>query len=210
MLRDRLVGAWHATDLRPVLGAGAAAAVLVAIAGWRADGEAGRLVTIVLPCAGLLAVALTTAVDERPSDLLAASPTTLRRRLLTRLAVVAALVGVVAVSLAVELLALAHGEADWPWGTWALQLCVIALLATGLAAQGRRWFPGLPGGMSAAAVLGLLWLAALLFAPPAWVRDALDALPQHLAAGALAAAGGGLLWWATADPAQVILRARTR
>jgi len=212
LTRDRLVGAWHATDLRPVLGAGAASGLLVAITGWQAGGEPQRLATVAVPCAGLLAVALATAVDERPAGVLAASPTTLRRRLLSRLVVVAALVALVTTILAVALLAFAEGQGPWPWRRMALELAALGLVSVGLAAQGRRWFPDVPGGLTAAGVLGVAWLGWLLIPTPSGWVEALDALPDLTLVGGAVVLGGGLLWRATTDPArpQGRLRASTR
>ena len=116
------------TVLPPV--AGAVAVVALAATALDAWGE-----TVLRGAVILLAVAAAAAVDEPDARLLDASPTVFVRRVLGRLAVVAAVVVPVALLLA-GWVRLAGGDVP---RLLALELLALAVAATGLAAALRRW-----------------------------------------------------------------------
>jgi len=208
-MTEQLAAAWRATDLRPLVGASVLATAVAVIVSSGAHGDATRLDLAVLACAGVLAVALATAVDEAPATLLAPSPTTVRRRLATRTLIAAVVLLLVGVGPTAVVLAAGGQHA---WARPMADLAALALLALGIAAAGHRHLPEVPGGLVAAAVLGPLGLLVTLVQPPKALATWLASLPDGAVLMAGPALGMALLGWATRDPAapQPRLRASTR
>lgn len=154
-----LAVAWRALPRRTLLGGCAAALVLGAAAAPRID-DAGDTVLLLRGAEVLLAGTLAFAFDDAAAVVLAASPTSLRRRLLVALGLCAALVAAVWGVLVVEAAVLADASA-----VPGLTVELVALSAIGAAtAAGLRTWRGHvePGVLAAPAVLGTLIAVAVL------------------------------------------------
>jgi hypothetical protein len=185
-----LVATRRALAWRALVGSGAAAlglAALVAVLPPAGAAQLPGLAVLVLGCG------LGAAADDRTAALTAATPVTIRRRLVAR-AVLAVPVSAGAAG-GVVLLATAAG-ADPGWGllrSWA----VLTALALAAGAAGSRH--GLPGALPATVLLGAgIVLQATL---PESVRQAWpwDSAAERVVLGMFLAAL--LLAWATRDPA---------
>jgi hypothetical protein len=165
-----LLGAsWHALSHRKVLGGCTAAAALVlATAPWL--DRPGAAVPVLRGAAVLLACAVAFAVDDAAASILAASPTTLRRRLTSRIA----LAGALAATTWSALVLLATARADAvPAGALSLEAATLGAIAVAAAAGLHTWH-GItePAVLTAPLVLGAVLAANLL--PPDWALLAPD------------------------------------
>ncbi len=154
---------WRALPRLSVLG-GCAAAGILGTAAWRALDEPPGALMVLRGAAVLLACAVACAVDDPSGDVLAASPTPLRRRVGMRLLPAGA--AAAAVWCALLLLAQAAGG-EPPVG--ALTLEVLALTALGVAvALGLQTWRGShsPGILAGPAVAGAVLAAYAL--PAKW------------------------------------------
>lgn len=150
-MKDRMRYGWHALPRGSVLGGCAAAGILGGIA-WRTLDEPPGAVMVLRGAAVLLACAVAFAVDDPAGDVLAASPTPLRRRVGLRIL----LAGAVAAAVWCALLLLARAAGGEPPAA-ALSLEALTLTVVGLAVGlGAQTWRGVdcPGILAAPAVAG--------------------------------------------------------
>ncbi|MEX2291298.1 MAG: twin-arginine translocation signal domain-containing protein [Mycobacteriales bacterium] len=162
-MTDRLRWSWRALSRRSLLGGCAAAAALGVAASGSLDDPFGA-VLVLRGAAVLLACAVAFAVDDPSYDVLAASPTPLRRRVLARVG----LAGAVAAGIWCGLLLLAAAVGgDVPAAALSLEAAALASLAAAGAVVLQTW-RGIaePGLLMAPAVAGAVLAANLL--PARW------------------------------------------
>ncbi len=162
-MTDRVRYGWLALPRPSVLG-GCAAAGLLGVAAWRALDEPTGALMVLRGTAVLLACAVAFAVDDPAGDVLAASPTPLRRRFGMRIL----LAGALALAVWCALLLLAQAAGGQPPAA-ALSLEALTLTAVGLAAglAFQTWRGiGSPGILAAPAVAGAVLASFAL--PAKW------------------------------------------
>lgn len=162
-MTDRMRYGWQALPRPSVLG-GCAAAGLLGAAGWRALDEPQGALMVLRGAAVLLACAVAFAVDDPSGDVLAASPTPLRRRVGLRILLAVA----VAAAVWCGLLLLGRAAGGEPPAA-ALTLEALTLTVMGLAvALGVQRWRGVdcPGILAAPAVAGAVLAAFAL--PEKW------------------------------------------
>lgn len=176
---------------------GSGVGLLLVGAIWSGSPVAGTAVTVGVP---LLAAAAAYVLDEAASEAVAAVPTSLRARSMTRLVVAAAIVGVGALALGVG--ALRSGSSAKAGIT--VQLVGLTLVAVAASAAARRRV-GEPGEAVGGALLALVLALALTHPFDRWV--ALFPSEPDLRWGvslalwaAVAVASLTALWVATRDP----------
>ena len=164
---------------------------------WTGSSVAGTAVTVGVP---LLATATAYVLDEAASEAVAAVPTSLRARSVTRLVVAAAIVGLGALALGV--VALRSGSGAKAGIT--VQLAGLVLVAVAASATLRRRVAE-PGETVGGGLLALVLALALTHPFDRWV-DLFPSEPDQrwgasLALwGAVAVASLTALWVATRDP----------
>jgi hypothetical protein len=156
----------------------------------------------------LLASAAGFALDDPAAEILAASPTTLRRRRITRLALLGS-----PIVLAWFALVVWQGPASWA-ETWALTAMFAGLLGLSLSIAGvaARRSPSGRGGVVAAPGLFVLLIASTLI-PPRWRPLPMGDVPGgwtpiYIRWCVAAAIGLLVSLWSSRDPARVDLRHR--
>lgn len=162
-MSDRLRWSWRALSRRSVLGGCAAAAALGVAASDSLDDPFGALM-VLRGAAVLLAVAVAFAVDDPSYDVLAVSPTPLRRRVLARVG----LAGAVAAGIWCGLLLLTEAVGgDVPAAALSLEAGALASFAAATAVALQSW-RGIaePGLLVAPTVAGAVLAANLL--PTRW------------------------------------------
>ena len=200
-MTDRIRYGWRALPRLSVVG-GCAAAGILGGAAWRALDEPPTALMVLRGAAVLLACAVAFAVDDPAGDVLAASPTPLRRRVGLRILLAGA--GAAAVWGALLLLARAAGGAP-PAAELSLEALTLTVvgLAVSLGLQAWRGIDS-PGILAAPAVAGAVLATFAL--PSKWaLLTPGPGLPgwqeAHERWGALLAVAGVLAVLATRDRA---------
>jgi len=184
---------WRPVALLTVSGVG----LLLVGAVWRDSPVAGTAVTVGVP---LLAAAAAYVLDEAADEAVAAAPTSLRARSVTRLVVAAVIVGLGA--LALGFVALRSGSSAKAGIT--VQLVGLALVAVAASAAARRRVAE-PGDVVGGALLALVLTLALSHPLDRWV-SLFPSEPDLRWGGyvalwaAVAVASIAGLWVATRDP----------
>ena len=194
----RALGATTGVPWRPValLTAGGVGLLLLASV-WSGSSVAGTAVTVGVP---LLAAATAYVLDEAASEAVAAVPTSLRARSVTRLVVAAVIVGLGALALGV--VALRSGSGAKAGIT--VQLVGLALVAVAASAAARRRVAE-PGEAVGGALLALVLTLVLSHPLDRWVSlfpsepDLRWGASLALWAAVAVASVAGL-WVATRDP----------
>lgn len=162
-MSDGVRWSWRALSRRSLLGGCAAAAALGVAGSGSLDDPSGTLM-VLRGVAVLLACAVAFAVDDPSYDVLAASPTSLRRRVLTRVGLATAVAGGIWGGLL--LLAESVGG-DVPAAALTVEAAALASFAAAAAVALQTWrgTPE-PGLLVAPAVAGAVLAANLL--PARW------------------------------------------
>jgi len=194
----RALGATTGVPWRPVaLLTASGVALLLLSAAWSDSPVAGTAVTVGVP---LLAAAAAYVLDEAADEAVAAAPTSLRARSVTRLVVAAVIVGLGALALGV--VALRSGSSAKAGIT--VQLVGLALVAVAASAAARRRVAE-PGDVVGGALLALVLTLALSHPLDRWV-SLFPSEPDLRWGGyvalwaAVAVASVAGLWVATRDP----------
>ena len=194
----RALGATTGVPWRPValLTAGGVGLLLLGAA-WGGSSVAGTAVTVGVP---LLAAATAYVLDEAADEAVAAAPTSLRARSVTRLVVATVIVGLGALALGVVALRSGTGAQ----AGFTVQLVGLALVAVAASAAARRRVAE-PGDAVGGALLALVLTLALSHPLDRWVT--LFPAEPDLRWGAslalwatVAVASVAGLWVATRDP----------
>lgn len=162
-MTDRLRWSWRALPRRPLL-AGCAAAALLGVLAHRWLGDPYGALVVLRGAAVLLACAVAFGVDDPSYDVLAASPTPLRRRVLARVALASAVAGGIWCGLL--LLSGAWGG-HVPAAALSLEAAALTSLAVAAALALQSWH-GIPepGLLTAPVVAGAVLATNLL--PARW------------------------------------------
>lgn len=195
---SRALGATTGVPWRPValLTAGGVGLLLLGAA-WGGSSVAGTAVTVGVP---LLAAAAAYVLDEAADEAVAAAPTSLRARSVTRLVVATVIVGLGALALGVVALRSGTGAQ----AGFTVQLVGLTLVAVAASAAARRRVAE-PGDAVGGALLALVLTLALSHPLDRWVSlfppepDLRWGVSLALWA-TVAVAGLAGLWVATRDP----------
>jgi hypothetical protein len=158
---DRIACSWRALPRSAVLGGCSVAALLPVVAWPSLDTGSGLLV--LRGTAVLLAVAVTFAVDDPAADVLAASPTPLRQRVMVRVALAVAVAGAAWTAAAAVVAARDHV----PVAGLTLEVLALAMVGIAVALALQTWGGATdPGILTAPVVAGAVLAANLL--PSRW------------------------------------------